>query len=130
MVPRSSHLFPQEGSSHLSPQPPCQPQPQPPSQVNLPDFTLIRTETKEVIQHYPNGDWDQLVVTFYFQRRFGFYFMQAYVPTYLTILISWVSFSIDFRAIPARTTLGVSSLLAMTFQYVPRLSNAFKFEFY
>lgn len=37
--------------------------------------------------------------------------MQAYVPTFLTIFISWVSFSLGPKAIPARTMLGVNALL-------------------
>ncbi|KHJ85127.1 hypothetical protein OESDEN_15152 [Oesophagostomum dentatum] len=63
-----------------------------------------------------------------FERRFIWYFMQAYLPTYLTIFISWVSFSLGPRAIPARTMLGVNALLAMIFQFgnimrnLPRVS--------
>lgn len=45
------------------------------------------------------------------------YFMQAYVPTYLTIFISWVSFSLGPKAIPARTMLGVNALLVRIILY-------------
>ncbi|EPB68193.1 Neurotransmitter-gated ion-channel transmembrane region [Ancylostoma ceylanicum] len=72
--------------------------------------------------------WDELHVQIMFERRFVWYFMQAYLPTYLTIFISWVSFSLGPRAIPARTMLGVNALLAMIFQFgnimrnLPRVS--------
>ncbi|CAK5012647.1 unnamed protein product [Meloidogyne enterolobii] len=36
-------------------------------------------------------------------KGYIWYFLQAYVPTYLTIFISWVSFSLGPKAIPART---------------------------
>uniref|UniRef100_A0A8R1EJD4 Neur_chan_LBD domain-containing protein n=1 Tax=Caenorhabditis japonica TaxID=281687 RepID=A0A8R1EJD4_CAEJA len=36
------------------------------------------------------GMWDELHVTIIFERRFIWYFMQAYLPTYLTIFIRQV----------------------------------------
>lgn len=79
--------------------------------------------------------WDELHVRLTFERRYIWYFMQAYVPTYLTIFIrsvfppqafqpsdlplifpfSWVSFSLGSKAIPARTMLGVNALLVGVF---------------
>ncbi|VDK63626.1 unnamed protein product [Onchocerca ochengi] len=98
------------------------------SQIMLPDFILINISSGLRIEKYPAGMWDELHVNFTFERRCIWYFMQAYVPTYLTIFISWVSFSLGPRAIPARTMLGVNALLAMIFQFgnimrnLPRVS--------
>lgn len=104
---------------------------------------------KSPLQPYPAGWWDELHVRLTFERRYIWYFMQAYLPTYLTIFIryvalaisiqhrisrmfrlicSWISFSLGPRAIPARTMLGVNALLAMIFQFgnimrnLPRVS--------
>ncbi|KAI6189636.1 hypothetical protein M3Y97_00030100 [Aphelenchoides bicaudatus] len=96
--------------------------------ILLPDFDLIKISAELKVEPYPAGMWDELHVNLLFGRRWIWYFMQAYVPTYLTILISWVSFSLGSRAIPARTMLGVNALLAIIFQFgnimrnLPRVS--------
>ncbi|VDL75974.1 unnamed protein product [Nippostrongylus brasiliensis] len=95
------------------------------SPIVLPDFDLIKLSPT---LPYPAGWWDELHVRLTFERRYIWYFMQAYLPTYLTIFISWISFSLGPRAIPARTMLGVNALLAMIFQFgnimrnLPRVS--------
>ncbi|VDK28358.1 unnamed protein product [Gongylonema pulchrum] len=92
--------------------------------IQLPDFDLVYYTTKNETMLYPNGYWDQLqVIIFVFKRRYGFYILQAYVPTYLTIIVSWVGFCMEPKALPARTTVGVSSLLALTFQFGNILKN-------
>lgn len=91
--------------------------------TNLPDFDLSDFTTDNSTLEYPNGFWDRLRVTFKFKRRYGFYVFQAYIPTYITVMVSWVSFFMDPKALPARTTVGVSSLLALTFQFGNILKN-------
>ncbi|CAJ0960845.1 unnamed protein product, partial [Mesorhabditis belari] len=92
-------------------------------QISLPDFDMVNFRTDKATLLYPNGYWDQLTVVFTFKRRYGFYIIQAYVPTYLTIIVSWVSFCMEPKALPARTTVGISSLLALTFQFGNILKN-------
>lgn len=69
-----------------------------------------------IYKDFPAGKWIDLKVIFTFERRYVWYFLQAYLPTYLTIFISWISFALGSKAMPARTMLGVNSLLAMIFQ--------------
>ncbi|VDK88158.1 unnamed protein product [Litomosoides sigmodontis] len=91
--------------------------------IQLPDFDLVYYRIRNETILYPNGYWDQLQVIFTFKRRYGFYILQAYIPTYLTIVVSWASFCMEPKALPARTTVGVSSLLALTFQFGNILKN-------
>uniref|UniRef100_A0A914E637 Uncharacterized protein n=1 Tax=Acrobeloides nanus TaxID=290746 RepID=A0A914E637_9BILA len=96
--------------------------------VELPDFDLISWSTDHQRLEYPNGVWDRAQVKFTFARRYGFYLFQSYFPTSLTVISSWVGFFFDVRSVSARITLGVSSLLALTFQFgnvlrhLPRVS--------
>uniref|UniRef100_A0A0N4ZEI1 Ligand-gated ion channel 50 n=1 Tax=Parastrongyloides trichosuri TaxID=131310 RepID=A0A0N4ZEI1_PARTI len=96
--------------------------------MELADYELDHMTSLRNTEKYPAGLWHELTMEFHFNRRAGWYILQAYLPTYLTICISWISFALGTKAIPARTMLGVNSLLAMTFQFgniirnLPRVS--------
>ncbi|CAB3403221.1 unnamed protein product [Caenorhabditis bovis] len=96
--------------------------------MELADYELVNINNVRATEEYPAGYWHELTMSFEFKRRAGWYILQAYLPTYLTICISWISFALGSKAIPARTMLGVNSLLAMTFQFgniirnLPRVS--------
>uniref|UniRef100_A0AC34Q7K2 Ligand-gated ion channel 50 n=1 Tax=Panagrolaimus sp. JU765 TaxID=591449 RepID=A0AC34Q7K2_9BILA len=96
--------------------------------ILLPDYNLIGIRYFVKVMPYPAGMWDELHLQLTFERRTVWYFMQAYLPTYFTIFVSWVSFALGPRAIPARTMLLVNTLLAIIFQFgnimrnLPRVS--------
>uniref|UniRef100_A0A915IAC4 Neurotransmitter-gated ion-channel transmembrane domain-containing protein n=1 Tax=Romanomermis culicivorax TaxID=13658 RepID=A0A915IAC4_ROMCU len=56
-------------------------------------------------------------------RQYGFYILQVYVPSYLVVLISWISLFLGAKAMPPRTILGVNSLLALSFQFGSVITN-------
>lgn len=57
-------------------------------------------------------------------RRSGYYITNVYIPTSLIVFMSMLSFWIPPDAVPARVTLGVTSLLTIvTKQYQASLPN-------
>ena len=48
------------------------------------------------------------------QRQLSFFILTIYMPTTMIVFVSWFSFWIDHKAVPARVTLGVTTLLAMS----------------
>ncbi|GFY46511.1 glycine receptor subunit alphaZ1 [Trichonephila inaurata madagascariensis] len=63
-----------------------------------------------------SGNFTCLAVVFNLKRRLGYHLFHTYVPTTLIVVMSWISFWIRPEAIPARVTLGVTSLLTLATQ--------------
>ena len=70
-----------------------------------------------IIDHTFAGNFTCLEVVFMFKRRLGYYLFHTYVPTCLIVIMSWISFWIKPEAVPARVTLGVTSLLTLSTQH-------------
>ncbi|XP_041050523.1 gamma-aminobutyric acid receptor subunit gamma-2-like [Carcharodon carcharias] len=61
-----------------------------------------------------SGDYVVMSVYFDLSRRMGYFTIQTYIPCTLTVVLSWVSFWINKDAVPARTSLGITTVLTMT----------------
>ena len=48
------------------------------------------------------------------ERTLGYYLIQLYMPTALIVMLSWISFYINIEAAPARTSLGITTVLTIT----------------
>ncbi|KAK6741649.1 hypothetical protein RB195_009491 [Necator americanus] len=86
--------------------------------ITLPDYVLVDFSASSELRLYPPGIFNELIATFTFQRLYGFYILQVYVPAYISVFISWVSFYLGAEQIPSRTTVGVNSLLALTTSFI------------
>ncbi|XP_062998051.1 gamma-aminobutyric acid receptor subunit gamma-4 [Elgaria multicarinata webbii] len=90
------------------------------------DFTGLRN-TSEVLQTGA-GDYMVMTVSFDLSRRMGYFAIQTYIPCILTVVLSWVSFWIKRDSTPARTSLGITTVLTMTTlstisrKHLPRVS--------
>ena len=49
-------------------------------------------------------------------RNYGYHIIQIYIPSFLIVFLSWVSFWLNIDAIPARISLGLLTVLTMTTQ--------------
>uniref|UniRef100_A0A667ZVD2 Gamma-aminobutyric acid receptor subunit gamma-3 n=1 Tax=Myripristis murdjan TaxID=586833 RepID=A0A667ZVD2_9TELE len=76
------------------------------------DFMGLRN-TSDIIQTTA-GDYVVMTVYFDLSRRMGYFTIQTYIPCILTVVLSWVSFWIKKDATPARTALGITTVLTMT----------------
>jgi glutamate receptor, anionic len=62
------------------------------------------------------GEYSCLKVNLLFKREFSYYLIQIYIPCCMLVIVSWVSFWLDSNAVPARVSLGVTTLLTMATQ--------------
>jgi hypothetical protein len=51
------------------------------------------------------------------RREFSYYLLQLYIPSFMLVVVSWVSFWLDKDAVPARVTLGVCPILKYPCMY-------------
>ncbi|KAB0394170.1 hypothetical protein E2I00_009081 [Balaenoptera physalus] len=76
------------------------------------DFMGLRNTTE--IVKTSSGDYVVMTIYFELSRRMGYFTIQTYIPCILTVVLSWVSFWIKKDATPARTALGITTVLTMT----------------
>ncbi|CAF1659365.1 unnamed protein product, partial [Adineta ricciae] len=57
-----------------------------------------------------------LLVVLHLKRLFGYYLVQVYIPSMLIVILSFVSFWIDHKSVPARISVGLLTVLTVTTQ--------------
>lgn len=81
--------------------------------IELPQQDISNNYTTDCTIEYSTGNFTCLAVVFNLRRRIGYHLFHTYIPSALIVVMSWISFWIKPEAIPARVTLGVTSLLTL-----------------
>lgn len=83
---------------------------------SLPSFKLSNVSTTTCTSKTNTGEYGCLRMILLLKREFSYYLLQLYIPSLMLVAVSWVSFWLDKDSVPARVTLGVTTLLTMTTQ--------------
>ncbi|VDM57058.1 unnamed protein product [Angiostrongylus costaricensis] len=83
---------------------------------SLPSFLLSNVRTGNCTSVTNTGVYSCLRTIIELKREFSYYLLQLYIPSFMLVAVSWVSFWLDKDSVPARVTLGVTTLLTMTTQ--------------
>ncbi|GCB75111.1 hypothetical protein scyTo_0018956, partial [Scyliorhinus torazame] len=79
--------------------------------VSLSQFLIQKFHTTSKLAFYSSTGWyNRLYINFTLRRHIFFFLLQTYFPATLMVMLSWVSFWIDRRAVPARVSLAVNYL--------------------
>ncbi|KAK2141333.1 hypothetical protein LSH36_1118g00025 [Paralvinella palmiformis] len=98
--------------------------------LSLSQFELLNVTTENCKINYKLAEnFSCLQATFHLRRQIGFYVLQTYIPSILIVMLSWVSFWINKDAVPARISLGVTTVLTMTTQLSTSRSNSMRVSY-
>ena len=82
-------------------------------EVSLAEFYVVGYRQRRVLEILTSGNYSRLCMDIMFTRSMGYYLIQVYIPSSLIVVMSWVSFYLDRGSAPARTGLGVTTVLTM-----------------
>ncbi|KAG8524475.1 Gamma-aminobutyric acid receptor subunit rho-2, partial [Galemys pyrenaicus] len=84
--------------------------------ISLSQFLIQKFHTTSRLAFYSSTGWyNRLYINFTLRRHIFFFLLQTYFPATLMVMLSWVSFWIDRRAVPAR---AVDIYLWVSFVFV------------
>uniref|UniRef100_A0A671PM85 Gamma-aminobutyric acid receptor subunit gamma-3 n=1 Tax=Sinocyclocheilus anshuiensis TaxID=1608454 RepID=A0A671PM85_9TELE len=77
-------------------------------------FAFVGLRNTSDVAHTQSGEYVVMTIFFDLSRRMGYFTIQTYIPCSMIVVLSWVSFWINKDAVPARTSLGITTVLTMT----------------
>uniref|UniRef100_A0A452U055 Gamma-aminobutyric acid type A receptor subunit delta n=1 Tax=Ursus maritimus TaxID=29073 RepID=A0A452U055_URSMA len=85
------------------------------NKLQLAQFTITSYRFATELRNFKSaGQFPRLSLHFHLRRNRGVYIIQSYMPSILLVAMSWVSFWISQAAVPARVSLGITTVLTMT----------------
>ncbi|XP_029180369.1 gamma-aminobutyric acid receptor subunit delta-like isoform X1 [Acropora millepora] len=88
-------------------------------EVEVYDDAMAQHEYKGVKLGYnfskPAGQFSNLYATFVFDRRTSYTILQVYVPSYMIVLLSFMALWLPQNAVPARVSLGITTVLTIVY---------------
>ncbi|XP_048190000.1 gamma-aminobutyric acid receptor subunit pi [Perognathus longimembris pacificus] len=82
--------------------------------LRLAQYTVQRYFTSVTTSQQETGNYTRLVLQFELRRNVLYFILETYVPSTFLVVLSWVSFWISLDSVPARTCIGVTTVLSMT----------------
>ncbi|XP_011702172.1 PREDICTED: gamma-aminobutyric acid receptor alpha-like isoform X2 [Wasmannia auropunctata] len=85
--------------------------------MKLSQFDLVANPTANhsTASGFSHAEYSILLVYFHLQRHMGNFLIQVYGPCVLLVVLSWVSFWLNREATADRVSLGITTVLTMTF---------------
>ncbi|CAD5213257.1 unnamed protein product [Bursaphelenchus xylophilus] len=81
---------------------------------SLPSFTLSEVRVGNCTSVTTTGTYSCLRTILKLKREFSYYLLQLYIPSFMLVLVSTISFWLNEESVAARITLGVTVLLTVT----------------
>jgi len=82
---------------------------------HMAEFDLIESSFKDQKLTYSSGNFSTLTMTLTFERNFGYYLIQIYIPDIIVVSLSWIVFWMESQDFGNRMALGVTTLLTVIF---------------
>ncbi|XP_077979483.1 glycine receptor subunit alpha-2-like [Glandiceps talaboti] len=82
--------------------------------ILMADFIISKSSISAELRNYTLGTYSRLTCTFVLERKMMYYIMENYLPSTLLVILSWVSFWIGIETTPARASIGITTVLALT----------------
>ncbi|GFY55125.1 gamma-aminobutyric acid receptor subunit rho-3 [Trichonephila inaurata madagascariensis] len=79
-------------------------------------YHVTNATTSKYKQEWPIGTFTTLQANFTFVRHLSSHIFNSYIPSGLVVMLSFLSFWLNVRSVPARVALGLTSLLTLSTQ--------------
>ncbi|XP_077989796.1 glycine receptor subunit alpha-4-like [Glandiceps talaboti] len=85
-------------------------------QIEMPQFRLTNVTAVESQVALRLGNFTTLHASFTLERVMGFYIVHTFLPSFLLVVVSWITFWLHVEATAARASLGITTVLTVTTQ--------------